>query len=165
MSRASKDVIRVQQTAACRPRDIPPPRGNVGKIVGTRAWSFLLLPAFFISHFLVPTGDKIRREQPEMAWIGMDQDRRTLDFLRLFVRRRPDLSAYILTWVPHVHSAGKRGFRVGTRAALVADIGTEFGVIAYPDGSTEAYVPRGRTRVGPDPNRSGRPTSRWRDHT
>lgn len=28
--------------------------------------------------------------------------------------------------------------RVPARAALVTDLGTEFGVIAYPDGSTEA---------------------------
>jgi len=35
----------------------------------------------------------------------MDQDKRTLDFLRLFVRHQQELYAYILTLVPHVHDA------------------------------------------------------------
>jgi len=35
----------------------------------------------------------------------MDQDRRTLDFLRLFVRHQQEIYAYILTLVPHVHDA------------------------------------------------------------
>jgi hypothetical protein len=32
----------------------------------------------------------------------MDQDKRTLDFLRLFVRHQQEIYAYILTLVPHV---------------------------------------------------------------
>ncbi len=35
----------------------------------------------------------------------MDQDKRTLDFLRLFVRHQQEIYAYILTLVPHVHDA------------------------------------------------------------
>ena len=35
----------------------------------------------------------------------MDQDKRTLDFLRLFVRNQQEIYAYILTLVPHVHDA------------------------------------------------------------
>jgi RNA polymerase sigma-70 factor, ECF subfamily len=35
----------------------------------------------------------------------MDQDNRTLDFLRLFVRHEHELYAYILALVPHVHDA------------------------------------------------------------
>jgi len=35
----------------------------------------------------------------------MDQDNRTLDFLRLFVRHQQEIYAYILTLVPHVHDA------------------------------------------------------------
>jgi hypothetical protein len=53
-----------------------------------------------------------------------------------------------------------RGFRVRTRTALITDLGTEFGVIAHSDGSTEAHVLKGRISVALDPNRSGRATSR-----
>jgi RNA polymerase sigma-70 factor (ECF subfamily) len=35
----------------------------------------------------------------------MDQDKRTLDFLRLFVRHQHEVYAYILALVPHVHDA------------------------------------------------------------
>ena len=35
----------------------------------------------------------------------MDQDRRTLEFLRLFVRHQQEIYAYILTLVPNVHDA------------------------------------------------------------
>ncbi len=35
----------------------------------------------------------------------MGQDKRTLDFLRLFVRHQQEIYAYILTLVPHVHDA------------------------------------------------------------
>ncbi len=35
----------------------------------------------------------------------MDQDKRTLDFLRLFVRHQHEIYAYILALVPHVHDA------------------------------------------------------------
>ncbi|UCD53063.1 MAG: FecR domain-containing protein [Phycisphaerales bacterium] len=136
----------------------------------------------------------------------MDQDKRTLDFLRLFVRHQPEIYAYILTLVPHVHDADDlragvaemelgqgtsllleapcqveltsvdevtlkrgrlavvassqtKGFRVRARAALITDLGTEFGVIAHPDGSTEAHVLKGRVSVALDPNRSSRPRS------
>lgn len=35
----------------------------------------------------------------------MGQDKRTLEFLRLFVRHQQEIYAYILTLVPHVHDA------------------------------------------------------------
>ena len=35
----------------------------------------------------------------------MDQDKRTLEFLKLFVRHQQEIYAYILTLVPHVHDA------------------------------------------------------------
>ncbi len=35
----------------------------------------------------------------------MDQDNRTLDFLKLFVRHEHEIYAYILALVPHVHDA------------------------------------------------------------
>ena len=35
----------------------------------------------------------------------MDQDKRTLDFLRLVVRHQQEIYAYVLTLVPHVHDA------------------------------------------------------------
>jgi len=35
----------------------------------------------------------------------MDQDKQTLEFLRLFVRHQQEVYAYILTLVPHVHDA------------------------------------------------------------
>jgi len=52
-----------------------------------------------------------------------------------------------------------RGFRVRTRTALITDLGTEFGLIAHEDGSTEAHVLKGRIAVALDPNRSGRTAS------
>ncbi|MBN2181489.1 MAG: sigma-70 family RNA polymerase sigma factor [Sedimentisphaerales bacterium] len=35
----------------------------------------------------------------------MDQDKRTLEFLKLFVRHQQEIYAYILTLVPHLHDA------------------------------------------------------------
>ncbi|OHB59741.1 MAG: hypothetical protein A2167_07685, partial [Planctomycetes bacterium RBG_13_46_10] len=35
----------------------------------------------------------------------MDQDKRTLEFLKLFVRHQQEIYAYLLTLVPHVHDA------------------------------------------------------------
>jgi RNA polymerase sigma-70 factor, ECF subfamily len=35
----------------------------------------------------------------------MDQDRRTLDFVRLLMRHQQEVYAYVLTLVPHVHDA------------------------------------------------------------
>jgi len=35
----------------------------------------------------------------------MDQDKRPLDFLKLFVRHQQEIYAYILTLVPHIHDA------------------------------------------------------------
>lgn len=51
------------------------------------------------------------------------------------------------------------GFTVRTPTALITDLGTEFGVIVHPDGSTEAHVIKGRIRVALDPDKSDRPTS------
>ncbi|HSW02703.1 MAG TPA: FecR domain-containing protein [Sedimentisphaerales bacterium] len=52
-----------------------------------------------------------------------------------------------------------KGFRVRTRTAIITDLGTEFGVIAHPDGSTEAHVLKGHITVALDPNKSGRTAS------
>jgi hypothetical protein len=52
-----------------------------------------------------------------------------------------------------------QGFRVRTLTALITDLGTEFGVIAHSNGSTEAHVLKGRISVSLDPNRSSLPTS------
>jgi len=51
------------------------------------------------------------------------------------------------------------GFRVRTRTAVITDLGTQFGVIAHTDGSTEAHVLKGRIRVALDPDRTSRPTT------
>jgi ferric-dicitrate binding protein FerR (iron transport regulator) len=56
-------------------------------------------------------------------------------------------------------SPDAKGFRVRTPTALVTDLGTEFGVIAHADGSTEADVFKGRIRIALDPNKTDRPTS------
>jgi hypothetical protein len=56
-------------------------------------------------------------------------------------------------------SSQAEGFRVRTLTALITDLGTEFGVMAHPDGSTEAHVLKGCISVAIDPNRTGRPTS------
>jgi hypothetical protein len=56
--------------------------------------------------------------------------------------------------------AQAKGFRVRTRTALITDLGTEFGVIAHSDGSTEAHVLKGHISVALDPNRSGQTMSR-----
>jgi hypothetical protein len=52
-----------------------------------------------------------------------------------------------------------KGFRVRTPTALITDLGTEFGVIAHADGSTEAHVLKGRIDIALDPNRARLPTS------
>jgi len=59
-----------------------------------------------------------------------------------------------------VVSPPAKGFRVRTRTALITDLGTEFGVIARSDGSTEAHVLKGRISVALDPSRSGQGTPR-----
>ncbi len=51
------------------------------------------------------------------------------------------------------------GFRVRTPTALITDLGTQFGVIAHADGSTETDVLKGQVIIALDPNRSGRSTS------
>lgn len=58
-----------------------------------------------------------------------------------------------------VASPQAKGFRVRTRTAVITDLGTEFGVIAHSDGSTEAHVLKGHVAVALDPNKSGRTTS------
>jgi hypothetical protein len=58
-----------------------------------------------------------------------------------------------------VVSPQARGFRVRTLTALITDLGTEFGVIAHSDGSTEAHVLKGRINITLDPNGSRRPMS------
>jgi len=62
-------------------------------------------------------------------------------------------------WLAAAVSPETRGFRVHTPTALITDLGTEFGVVAHADGSTEAHVLKGRIGVALDPNRSGRPAS------
>lgn len=44
-------------------------------------------------------------ECKKLSWIGMDQDKRTLDFLRLFVQHQQEIYAYILILVPRGHDA------------------------------------------------------------
>ncbi|MDH7599294.1 MAG: FecR domain-containing protein [Sedimentisphaerales bacterium] len=46
--------------------------------------------------------------------------------------------------------AQPKGFQVRTPTALITDMGTQFGVIAHPDGSTEAHVLKGQIRVTVD---------------
>lgn len=53
-----------------------------------------------------------------------------------------------------------KGFQVRTRTAVITDLGTEFGVIAHSDGSTEAHVLKGRISVALDSERSSQSTSR-----
>jgi hypothetical protein len=58
-----------------------------------------------------------------------------------------------------VVSSEAKGFRVRTPTALITDLGTEFGVVAHSDGSTEAHVLKGRISIAIDPNNSGQLTS------
>ncbi|MBE0538050.1 MAG: FecR domain-containing protein [Phycisphaerae bacterium] len=51
------------------------------------------------------------------------------------------------------------GFQVRTPTALITDLGTEFGVIAHSDGSTEAHVLKGHIHVLLDPERTSQSTS------
>jgi hypothetical protein len=55
-------------------------------------------------------------------------------------------------------SSQTEDFEVRTPTALITDLGTEFGVIAHSDGSTEAHVLKGRIGVALDPKKSSRPT-------
>ncbi len=52
------------------------------------------------------------------------------------------------------------GFQVRTSTALITDLGTEFGVIAHSDGSTEAHAFKGRISVALHTNQSNPATSR-----
>jgi len=52
-----------------------------------------------------------------------------------------------------------KGFQVRTPTATITDLGTEFGVITYPDGSTETHVFKGHINITIDPSKTGRPTS------
>jgi len=52
-----------------------------------------------------------------------------------------------------------QGFHVRTPTALITDLGTEFGVIARPDGSTEAHAFKGRINVALQPNGSNQATT------
>jgi RNA polymerase sigma-70 factor (ECF subfamily) len=59
----------------------------------------------------------------------MDQDKRTLDFLRLFVRHQQEIYAYILTLVPHVNDADdlfQDGMTVMWRKFDQFELGTNF---------------------------------------
>jgi hypothetical protein len=58
-----------------------------------------------------------------------------------------------------VVSPQAKGFRVRTRTALITDLGTEFGVIAHSDASTEVHVLRGHVTMALDPNRTREPRS------
>lgn len=51
------------------------------------------------------------------------------------------------------------GFQVRTSTTLITDLGTEFGVIAHSDGSTEAHAFKGRISVTLDPNKSNQATT------
>jgi RNA polymerase sigma-70 factor (ECF subfamily) len=59
----------------------------------------------------------------------MDQDKRTLDFLRLFVRHQQEIYAYIITLVPHLHDADdlfQEGMTVMWRKFDQFQLGTNF---------------------------------------
>jgi len=55
-------------------------------------------------------------------------------------------------------SSQAKGFQVRTPTAVVTDLGTEFGVIARSDGSTEAHVLKGRISVALNPNEPNQST-------
>jgi len=52
-----------------------------------------------------------------------------------------------------------KGFRVRTSTALITDLGTEFGVMVHPNGSTETHVLKGRVNIELDPSKADRSTS------
>ncbi|MBE0538051.1 MAG: sigma-70 family RNA polymerase sigma factor [Phycisphaerae bacterium] len=59
----------------------------------------------------------------------MDQDKQTLEFLKLFVRHEQEIYAYILTLVPHVHDADdlfQDGMRVMWQKFDLFQPGTNF---------------------------------------
>jgi RNA polymerase sigma-70 factor (ECF subfamily) len=63
----------------------------------------------------------------------MDQDRRTLDFVRLLMRHQQEIYAYVLTLVPHVHDADdlfQDGMTVMWRKFDQFKPGTNFGAWA-----------------------------------
>ena len=66
---------------------------------------FLIFPVFFISQIGFCPGDRVEEMAPTRDGFAMSQDKRTLDFLGLFVRHQQEIYAYILTLVPHVHDA------------------------------------------------------------
>lgn len=51
------------------------------------------------------------------------------------------------------------GFKVRTLTAVITDLGTEFGVVVYPDGSTDAHVLKGSISIALDPNIASNPMS------
>ncbi len=51
------------------------------------------------------------------------------------------------------------GFQVRTSTALITDLGTEFGVIAHSNGSTEAHAFKGRISVAAHPDQLGQATT------
>ncbi len=51
-----------------------------------------------------------------------------------------------------VASPQPKGFQVRTPTAVITDLGTEFGVVAHSDGSTEAHVLKGSINVALAPN-------------
>ncbi len=55
-------------------------------------------------------------------------------------------------------SSEKAGFRVQTPTAVITDLGTEFGVVVYSDGSTEAHVLKGEISIALDPTRASQST-------
>jgi RNA polymerase sigma-70 factor (ECF subfamily) len=61
--------------------------------------------------------------------MDMDQDKRALEFLKLFVRHQQEIYAYILTLVPHVHDADdlfQEGITVMWRKFEHFESGTNF---------------------------------------
>ncbi len=68
-------------------------------------YDFFMFLTFFVAHVTVSTGDKVERKQLKPHGLAMGQDKRTLDFLGLFVRHQQEIYAYILTLVPHVSDA------------------------------------------------------------
>jgi RNA polymerase sigma-70 factor, ECF subfamily len=65
---------------------------------------FLNPSVFFVAQCGILVSD-IADCQENRRELDMDQDKHTLDFLRLFVRHQHEIYTYVLALVPHVHDA------------------------------------------------------------
>jgi hypothetical protein len=74
----------------------------------------------------------------------MDQEKRTLDFLRLFVRHQHEIYAYILTLVPQVHDADDLTHVLSGGANQGIDLGTGL----FPGPFRWSLPGAGRHKIG-----------------